>query len=270
LENANKAQRAKLRLQSINEQTMLSRNEQIQAELRKHVNKQAQLELQLKRLETETKRTRREAKEAAEAEQLRQAAAMEKEKALTDQLKQHELQLNEHMRKARAEHKVLGGMCDSNFNSETMILVADSNWLIAMKRKKVEEFLVKLDEIRNLFLFIPCVVIEELDRIKNKPCISNVVKQLIAMMTESQSRSLIIHTTLQLTTDSLQRLHALHGQSDNQILEVYDEVVKCTARTPILLTGDGSFQMKVARNRCYYLFSTSIHDILCSACNYDK
>lgn len=243
------------------------RSEKIDNELHIHRKKSVELEIKVKKLEIERNRAKREAKEA---KQLRHAQAQEKENALIEQLRQQATQINEQMRKARAEHKVLGGVPEASIEADTRILVADTSWLITMTHHKVKELLDQLDRVRNLFLFIPSAVIEELDRIKNnkKKQLTGVVKPLITMMSKSTSRSLIVHTTLQLSTEALKRVQSLEGSTDNQILEIYYEVSKCTVRTPILLTGDASFRMKVASNQCLALDSTSIHEIICSANSY--
>jgi multidrug efflux pump subunit AcrA (membrane-fusion protein) len=240
------------------------------AELQQERNKAFQMEQTIKKLTIDTRRSKRLTEEAqhALAEQAEKAQvlvdqAREDANALRAQQQERDRLLDDKMRQLRVQHKVLGDLHDDNLNKTTRIIVVDTNWLITMRRGSVELFLEKLDTHQNLFMFIPCAVIDELDRVKiTKPRLSRTIKDLIQMMATRKFASLIVHTTLQLSTNSLQRLEALKGNTDNQILEIYYEVVKCTFRTPILLTADGTFLLKVDKNRCLGLCSTRYDEII--------
>lgn len=258
------------RVRAYNQQIHSAANVQVQEQLKAQRNKAAKLEIKVRKLETEQTRVKRiSEKQRREFE--------EREEAYVRELIQQQQKVNEQLRVMRDLHKVLKGIPEEELCVDTRILVTDTNWLLDMTPLKVQRFLQRLDQCRNLYLFVPSAVVDELDRLKSRrektrrdAYAAVTSRSLVKMLSECTSPSLIVHTTVQLSTEALNRLQALKDNTDNQILEIYYEVAKCTSRTPVLLTADAVFQMKVNSNRCIALKSTSMDEIIEFASKYSN
>jgi rRNA-processing protein FCF1 len=251
------AEAATLRVRTFNASKRNSMLEKTLSEIQQQRSANEALAQKLRKLEIDNQRSKRIADEAIER--------MKKQEL---EMKKQELESNKRLQNLAQSTKVLG---EISVDRNTRILVADTNWLVWMGCHQINALLTELSQYPDIYLFIPSVVRDELDRIKSKKTklfrekVTGIIDQL-----GIQHRSLICHTSRQLSDQALARLHALSGVRDNQILEIYCEVSKCTIRAPVFLSKDKTFQQKVTNLKGLFMQTNRIADIMACALGDDS
>lgn len=170
--------------------------------------------------------------------------------ALENQLEEIAMKATERAMKS----KILGNL---RITTDLQIIVADSCWLIDMelpqpKRglpySRLNRFLEGLDGMN--VLFVPYLVVKELDKQKLKPEKYHLVPtiQSIFKIFKHHQRignpRLFVQTNIDLNVNLKQRIEAQEVY-DDKILEVYHAISKVTVKTPIMATIDCPFGVKV-------------------------